>query len=130
MNSITVVVGIPHKILNPNNAPRTAHGIKGKDAERKRQRDSAWKCSLSALDGRDAPMWEYARVHARYYHKNKRNMGKRDADNAIASLKGAIDGIADAGIVVNDSGIRWGEVELEHVDPSFPRVELVVFQEV
>lgn len=35
-----------------------------------------------------------------------------DQDNAIAALKSAFDGLQDGGVVVNDRGLRIGEVTL------------------
>ncbi len=41
----------------------------------------------------------------------------RDRDNAMASLKSAIDGLEAAGIFFNDSLVKWGSIEWE-VDKS------------
>lgn len=37
---------------------------------------------------------------------------RQDADNLVASIKSGIDGIADAGIIANDSGLRLTGVEV------------------
>jgi len=63
-----------------------------------------------------------ARVTARFFFRNRR---RRDRDNLLASLKPAFDGLADAGVVGNDSGMVHMPVE-QYVDRTNPRVELVV----
>lgn len=129
MTSITITIGIPSNKLNPNNAPMTRGGQRGLHRLRKEQKESAWKCALAALNGREAPRWPTATVHVRLYEPNRRALGKRDQDNLIASLKGAIDGIAGAGIVLNDNGVRWGVFDLCNIDSEFPRIELTFIPE-
>jgi len=65
---------------------------------------------------------QVARVTARFFFKTRR---RRDRDNLLASLKPAFDGLADAGLVVDDSGLIHMPVE-QHIDRTDPRVELVV----
>lgn len=66
--------------------------------------------------------WREAEAQATFYFKDKRN---RDADNLLASLKPAFDGIADAGVVVNDCGLHHKPVK-RSVDKNDPRVVIVI----
>jgi len=61
-------------------------------------------------------------VTARFFFKTRR---RRDRDNLLASLKAAFDGLADAGLVADDSGLIHMPVE-QYIDRADPRVELVV----
>jgi Holliday junction resolvase RusA-like endonuclease len=49
----------------------------------------------------------------------------RDRDNAIACAKGAVDGLADAGLFANDKLVRWGTVEFD-IDKDNPRIVLFI----
>jgi hypothetical protein len=49
-----------------------------------------------------------------------------DADNTVARVKGAIDGIADACLVLNDQSIHLGAVTFERVSRKDQAVVLTV----
>jgi len=59
-------------------------------------------------------------VESVFFYKIKR---RRDRDNCLAQLKAAFDGLADAGLVVDDSDFIHMPVRLEF-DKANPRVEL------
>ena len=63
-----------------------------------------------------------ARVTSKFFFRDRR---RRDRDNLLASLKPAFDGIADARVVTNDSGMIHMPVE-QYVDRPDPRVEIMV----
>jgi Holliday junction resolvase RusA-like endonuclease len=50
---------------------------------------------------------------------------RRYRNNLLASLKPAFDGLADASVVADDSGMIHMPVE-QHMDRDDPRVEIVV----
>lgn len=52
----------------------------------------------------ERPMWTAATVEATFHKPGKRSQ-LSDADNLIASLKAAFDGLQDAGIIANDRGL-------------------------
>ena len=54
------------------------------------------------------PRWLSATVTVKWLIKDRRSI--RDEDNIRASLKAYADGVADAGLIANDRGLRWGEV--------------------
>lgn len=83
--------------------------------------------SRAAAEGRripasKRPRWERAETEVVFYFAVRR---RRDEDNAAARLKPAWDGIADAGIVVNDSGLTHGKPRFE-IDREWPRVEITL----
>ncbi|NLX97583.1 MAG: RusA family crossover junction endodeoxyribonuclease [Rhodopirellula sp.] len=85
----------------------------------KAYRAQAWSTALSASKYR-APKWSTATAQATFYHATNH---RRDADNLLASLKAAFDGIASAGVVANDSGITHMPV-VRLIDKKLPRVEI------
>ena len=54
-----------------------------------------------------------------------RDLRRRDRDNLLASLKAAFDGLADAHILEDDSGLVHLPVRIEK-DRENPRVELEI----
>lgn len=66
--------------------------------------------------------WQSATVRCHFYHRDSR---RRDADNLLASMKAAFDGLADAGLVTNDSGFTHLPV-LVAKDGKNPRVEITI----
>ncbi len=71
--------------------------------------------------------WECARLDVTWYGKTAQCL-RLDADNIIGSLKGAIDGLVDAGLLVDDRGVSWGRPAREK-DSHRPRVELKITKE-
>ena len=120
---LIVTLSLPHKALSPNS---TAHW-KTKAAKRKAYRlESGWAgkiayhATCSRLWAEDPRPMERAKVTPFFYWPDKR---KRDEDNASASLKAAFDGLQDAGIIQDDSGLS-PQPPVFAVDRQFPRVEL------
>jgi hypothetical protein len=68
--------------------------------------------------------WGSAEVTAKFYLKDNR---RRDADNAVGSLKSAYDGIVLAGLLADDTPEQmrrsWPEFLVDKVNP---RVELTI----
>ena len=93
-------------------------------AATKKQRRIAKEAAEDAIRGEH---WEKASVLAIFYHKTKR---RRDALNSLASLKGAIDGIIDAGLLPDDNAnyLRSEGAEFA-IDTEWPRVELIFTKE-
>lgn len=120
MNSITIILPLPDKCLSPN--ARVHWAKKAKAASHYRNR-AKLDCFIKA--NRVRMSWEKASYKARFYFPDAR---RRDADNAIASIKSALDGVADAGLVVNDSGL-WPERPEFFVDKENPRLEITFTKE-
>lgn len=117
MSEIKIVLPLPFKELSPN--ARCHWAAKAKSV--KNYRLIAWGQSKLELPKRHKP-WMEAEAQATFYHKSSR---KRDRDNALASLKSAFDGIADAKVIRDDSGLTHKPVVFA-VDKSNPRVVIVI----
>ena len=68
--------------------------------------------------------WPAASILVRWYGATAHCL-RLDADNIIGSLKGAVDGLADAGLIADDRGVTWLP-PVRAVDKANPRVELIV----
>lgn len=102
---IEITIPLPPPAVSPN--ARCHWATKAKAVKQQRQ-DAAWaaqvaKANLSCAAG--YPVWERATIHATFYRPKGRVA--MDQDNAIASLKASIDGLADAGIFANDRNVTW-----------------------
>lgn len=75
----------------------------------------------------DVEPWELSRISMQFWFKDKR---RRDLLNAVAAMKSAIDGIVDAGLMVDDDWqhMRVGEL-VAGVDRCDPRVQIQVDRE-
>ena len=109
MSAITIRLAWPYKELSPNYSnKKNIHGI----AAAKRQ--YRWDCHVDARGARDCRT-EYplkAPVEATAIFVVPKGP-MPDGDNALASIKIAIDGIADAGILANDRDIVSWQVSVE-----------------
>lgn len=120
--SVTIILSLPPKVLQPNCTVATIGGRFKKAAATKRYRRLA-KEAIEAECIETRP-WGKVAVKAIFYFSYAR---RRDPDNANGSLKAAYDGIVDAGLVVDD--------DYEHMermppifkgDKAYPRVELTI----
>lgn len=105
--SITVTLPMPDRRLSPNHRNRKCWQMKARVA--KDARIAGGDAGFIALMGRDKPQWIEATVSVRVIKCNARY--RMDDQNLIASLKAYIDGCVDAGIMADDKGLRWGNVE-------------------
>ena len=115
--SLKIWISIPPRELSPNARVHWAQ----KSRAVARYRNEAFLSALEAM-GRDKKgfPWPGAILVAEFHFLTKR---KRDRDNLAASLKSAIDGFADAGIVKDDNTIRIAGV-LVVVGSRRPGVEI------
>ena len=110
----TIVLPLPHKHLSPNARVHWAAKSKQVKTYRDLARVMAERNLTIGL--------KRAFVKCRFFFKDRR---RRDKDNLLSSMKAAFDGLADAGVVANDSELTYLPVEIE-VDISCPRVEVTV----
>lgn len=115
---ITITMPIPPSCLNPNTKSHWGSKI----AARSQQRSDASTYAGATFRG-PGPKWDRAKLTVRWFAKDDHRIP--DIDNCIASIKGMIDGIADAGVLANDRGIEGIDV-WRVVDKTRPRVELTV----
>jgi len=108
METITIVLPLPNRVLSPN---FTIGGIGGrimKAAATKKYR----RLAREAVEEEriESLPWDKIKVTADFYYTKKR---RRDQDNAMGSLKAAYDGIVDAGVVIDD--------DYEHMERGIPK---------
>lgn len=117
---IRLTLPLPAKVLSPNARPHWS--VKAKAT--KEYRHLAWAITLAQVRNTlgKPPKWEQAEVRAAFYWPTRH---RRDRDNAAASLKAYLDGIADAGVVENDAGFIQHPVEML-LDRENPRVEVTI----
>jgi crossover junction endodeoxyribonuclease RusA len=109
--TIEAVIPVPPRELSPN--ARVHWGARLRvQREYQRQVECAIAMSM-ATRGLIKPQWTAAVVDYRFVFRVRR---RRDRDNLIASLKTAQDCLQRLRIVVDDSAVRIGSVEID-VDP-------------
>ena len=121
MPSLTVTLSLPPKALSPNARTHWAPKAKAVAAYRGEAKLVARGAIREA--GLDVPPgWgDEIMVRATFWFRVNR---RRDRDNAQASLKSALDGIAEA-LGIDDSRFVLASAELR-VDRDRPRVEVVL----
>lgn len=123
--SITITIGMPPQSLLPNRTGWGAGAQRRASKDKRTQRMAAAQAAWAALGRENAPYWKKARVTPTFWPGTVIGL-RADPMNRIASLKAAIDGLEDAGIVENDRGVQWGEVKYGGIDEAFPHVDLLV----
>ena len=117
VNSITIKLPLPPKELSPN--ARCHWGKKAKAVKQYRKLAS-FEAFIESSNLKQR--WKDARSYVTAYFKDKR---RRDRDNLLASLKSAFDGIVDAGVLDDDSGLIHMPIDM-CVDKHDPRVEITI----
>jgi crossover junction endodeoxyribonuclease RusA len=114
--SIVITLPIPRRELSPN---ARCHWHAKRRAVKAAREIARWTTTIA---GGACLMLTAARIDIRAFHATDR---RRDRDNLIASCKPYFDGLADAGLIANDSGFTLGPVVFG-VDKEEPRIELEV----
>lgn len=119
MKSVTVTIPVPHRSLSPN--ARAYWAVKAKHKQNARHTAQILtlketKCSIHN--------WPTASVAVVWFARTASGL-RMDHDNIIGSLKGTIDGIADAGLLADDRGVTWLPPRVE-VDKLNPRIEITI----
>ncbi len=118
--SITITLMLPPKELSPNVcSPGSQYRIR--HAKRQYRADARLITAAAMSNAGVAGQWKAATVQAKFHFRQNR---KRDADNLLASLKSAFDGIVDGGLMVDDNELTHLPVRQEK-DKIDPRVELL-----
>lgn len=116
--SVVVTIPVPPKECSPNSRCHwraKAKAVKG-------MRLAAWGAARVALDRCPPPSWPAAELRFTWYTRTKRRL---DADNALSCLKGAIDGLRDAGVIADDNALTIHPATFA-VDRENPRVVLTL----
>lgn len=120
---ITIVLPLPSRDVSPNSR---GHWAKKARAVKQQRRDAFIAATLALYPAderqRRKPRWKSASAKAVFYFRDAR---RRDRDNMAASLKGIYDGIVDAGILADDSGLTHEPIVFE-VDKENPRVVISI----
>jgi Holliday junction resolvase RusA-like endonuclease len=66
--------------------------------------------------------WRTATITVHWFSRTRT---RPDADNALASLKAAFDGLVDAGVLADDREVTFAPIRFA-VDKADPRVEITV----
>ena len=112
-----VVVSLPPRPLWQN---VRCHWSKRSNVGHK-HRHEAWLRTVQALDS-DRPNWVRAEIDFAFYWPDKR---RRDPINALGACKWAIDGLVDAGLLIDDDKVTPGKVGM-HVDAETPRLQMTI----
>lgn len=121
MNTYTVTLPLPPRVLHPNYTVGSKGGRMAKSTATKKYRSAAG-LMMSAQWAGPGPKWKAASVQCVFYFPTKR---RRDRDGMLSSMKAAFDGFADAGLVENDADFTYLPVRAMH-DKAKPRVEVTV----
>lgn len=108
MNSLTVTLPLPPKALSPN---ARCHFMAKANAAKKYRATSKYLAIAQGVRER----WERASVSIVWRTKINR---RRDADNCLASLKNGLDGLRDADVIADDSGLSFEPIRFEKGEPG------------
>lgn len=105
--TVTIYLPLPPAALNPNARVHWRTKAKATKAYREAAR---W-----AAHAPHAAQWKVADIQAHFRFGQDR---RRDRDNLLASLKAAFDGLVDAGLLADDSGVVLLPVTYEKAMPE------------
>ena len=120
---LEITLPLPPRELSPNGRPH--HLAKAKRVKEYRSESMmSAMCAVRDLGDSDSHgfPWLEAVIQIRWFAKTK---SFPDADNALASLKAAFDGLVDAGVLSDDRRVTYPPVEIAK-DADWPRVELAI----
>ncbi len=104
--TVTIQLPTPPSALKPNERVHWRVKAKATKAYREAARWAAHAPHPSA--------WKAAEIQAHFRFKQDR---RRDRDNLLASLKAAFDGLVDAGLLADDSGVTHLPTTYEKSEP-------------
>lgn len=116
-----ITLPLPHADLSPN---ARVHRMRLARRKKKARFDGgiAAVAAINEAGWRAAPRWVAVTVECHWFFRERR---RRDSDNLTASLKAAMDGLTDAGVWLDDSGVTPLPPVIAY-DAADPRVEIVV----
>ena len=121
LRGISVELPLPPKECHQNRSGRT-DGWRTAATVQHAARLAGMIVATQALEGRVPPRWERCSVTAAFRYPDAR---RRDLFNMAGAIKNYLDGIGDAGIYRDDSGIVWGELSCE-IDRERPGVTITI----
>lgn len=122
-STISIQLGLPPVTLMPNS--RCHYMAKSRATKESRSDSAHFARQAMRSFGFTRPM-KAAACQIEFNFATKR---RRDADNLLAWCKSQIDGIADAGLIENDSGITYLPVK-QHASKAQPPGVVYTFTEI
>ena len=113
---VLITLPLPPADLSPN----TRKDRRQTTATRRGYREHACLLAIAA-QGSHRRQWTAATVAYRFYLPDRR---RRDIDNLIAAAKPVLDGLQDARVIADDSGVLLSAER--YLDPTWPRLEVEV----
>lgn len=121
---VTIVLPLPDKKLSPNYYVGSRGRMLARAKAAKKLRFEAMISTLAACKGNRG--WKRATIMYQFYWLDRR---RRDASNAEASMKSALDGIVDSGLIADDSHEVLRHLPTQfYADKENPRVEVAVYK--
>ena len=118
--TVVLVLPLPPAVLSPNRPCGSAGGRMKRAAAAKKLRRLARE-AVEAENIESSP-WPFVTARATFYHKSDR---RRDGANFNATLKAAIDGVVDAGLMPDDDHTHFTLLPPKfRRDSVSPRVEI------
>lgn len=115
-SEIVFRVSLPPQRIHPNARLSMSKGAMHarRDAV-KRYRSLVCGVAMDVQGARRPLLWTQARARLVFCYRRK---ARRDKDNLLAWFKAGFDGIRDAGLITDDSGLVHDPVEIETGHPS------------
>lgn len=117
MESIEIDLPLPSRLLHPNARPH----YMAKARQTRNHRFAA--CVMATAARTNKKPWKSASVLLRFTFADKR---ARDRDGLLSMAKAYIDGVADAGVVENDSQMTFLPVEITSPNKLRTGVKIIV----
>ena len=120
---IPIFLPLPPRPLWPNARPHWAVKSRATKSYRTRAKVEAILAMHAAKIGR-VPRWPRASVTITYFYPDNRQ--RPDRDNALAALKAAFDGLADAQVVCDDADFIYQPIKFGETLKTGPFVHLLI----
>ncbi len=124
---LTIILPLPARDLSPNRS-RNVHWRRKAQAVKKARFDAYVICVSAMVESGlsnvriRGPEWKAATVRCRWYFATNR---RRDRDNLLGWCKAYFDGLTDARLIADDSGLTHLPPVVE-IDATNPRLEIDV----
>jgi Holliday junction resolvase RusA-like endonuclease len=121
MGSVSFDLPLPPKECHQNRSGRTT-GWRETARVVREARDFACLTSLMQSTYEMCPRWRRCSVSLLFRFPDRR---RRDLFNYAGACKPYLDGLVDAGVMADDSGIEWGEIS-RCIDREHPGVTIKI----
>lgn len=122
--NITITLGLPAPALSPN-ASRCGRSHWPRTKAKKAYRGEAGTMATMQMRRESIGHPKLTRATVLYCAFWKDRRSTRDPDNLIATMKPALDGLVDAGLLLDDDCVQI-MAPVQDVDKEAPRIEIIV----